>query len=42
MGLTSTSTGNFLIYENPNYFKKNYACTVALVGNPNVRKIYYF
>lgn len=42
MGLTSTSTGNSLFSENSDNFKKNYDCTVALAGNPNVREIYYF
>ena len=41
MGLTSFSTGNALSGNNSNILKENPDFTVALSGNPNVRKIKY-
>ena len=42
MGLTSMSTGNSVFDDNSKKNKKSYDYTIALAGNPNVRKIYYF
>lgn len=43
MGLTSSSTGNFLL-SNPSkkITKTNENYIIGLAGNPNVRKINYF
>lgn len=40
MGLTKTSTGSSIL-NNLSCFPKKYDFTVALAGNPNVRKIHY-
>lgn len=40
MGLTSTSTGSNLLDEDIIQMKEKCEYTVAIAGNPNVRKIY--
>ena len=42
MGLTSSSTGNTIFNDNFKTFHSKIDYTVALSGNPNVRKIQYF
>lgn len=42
MGLTSTSMGSNLLDEDIMQMKQKCEYTVAIAGNPNVRKIYNF
>lgn len=42
MGLTANSTGKKLLEKDLEKRKENCTYTVAIAGNPNVRKIYYF
>jgi len=42
MGLTSSSTGSNLLNDDFLEIQKNCDFTIALAGNPNVRKKYYF
>ena len=41
MGLTTSSTGNNLLQNKKKVFNKECDYTIAVAGNPNVRKIYY-
>ena len=42
MGLTKSSTGRKLLENDFNNFKNKNGYTIALAGNPNVRKVNYF
>lgn len=41
MGLTSSSTGTNLLDDNIIQMKEKCEYTIAIAGNPNVRKIYH-
>ncbi len=41
MGLTASSTGTDLLNNDFNNLKKNCKYTIAIAGNPNVRKKQY-
>lgn len=42
MGLTASSTGSKLLQNEVEELKQKCDYTIAIAGNPNVRKIYYF
>ena len=42
MGLTASSTGSKLLQNDVEELKEKCDYTIAIAGNPNVRKIYYF
>lgn len=42
MGLTTSSTGSKLLQNDIEELKEKCNYTIAIAGNPNVRKIYYF
>ncbi len=42
MGLTANSTGGKLLQHQRKEQKEEYDYTIAIAGNPNVRKIYDF
>lgn len=42
MGLTANSTGSKLLQNNIEELKNKCDYVVAIAGNPNVRKVYYF
>lgn len=42
MGLTASSTGSKLLRNDIEELEEKCDYTIAIAGNPNVRKIYYF
>ena len=42
MGLTASSTGSKLLQNDIEELKEKCDYTIAIAGNPNVRKIHYF
>lgn len=42
MGLTASSTGSKILQNNMEELREKCDYTIAIAGNPNVRKIYYF
>lgn len=42
MGLTTSSTGTKLLQNDIEELKEKTDYTIAIAGNPNVRKVYYF